>query len=206
MREKTIEWKRHTFSFQDNEDDDDNDFEENDSGYSDVKMLKLPQIINTPLGPYKFNDSLNPFKQFNFWMGEANFDITHGIINKIKKVSGVEILIVLTRYRFIVAIGSIFDESEVQQNIEIEVLDKDINTIVLSKIENKRIKHKLIRDVDDIKKESKYWVMYVFPNGMIHKFGSEEICDELVENLELCHELKELSGGIILNSHSNVNQ
>jgi len=101
------------------------DDEENFSDYSydqdaepDVNFNSKPlKAISTPMGIIPYTDNTASSKIFNFWVGHTNFDITHNISSIIENCFGVESLDIFTRYRFRIAIGKAFDESEVKSNI-----------------------------------------------------------------------------------------
>jgi hypothetical protein len=55
---------------------------------------------------------------YDCWVGHANFDITPSIKGKLKNTEGVEALRIITRYRFFIGVGKMFDFSEVRKVIE----------------------------------------------------------------------------------------
>ena len=61
-------------------------------------MMPMKAII-TPIGLLPM-DSLSMSEIFNFWVGHSNFSITKDIASVIEQSEGVEILDVITRYRF----------------------------------------------------------------------------------------------------------
>lgn len=80
---------------------------------------KLPQSSNTPikviaspLGLIPYNEHTASGKIFNFWLGHTNFNISSKIKDLIEECDGVEILDIFTRYRFRIAIGKCFNDSE----------------------------------------------------------------------------------------------
>lgn len=75
------------------------------------------KVIATPMGIIPMNDNTASGKIFNFWVGHTNFDITKKIAQIIESIAGVETLDVFTRYRFRVAIGKAFNDSEVMRDI-----------------------------------------------------------------------------------------
>ena len=98
--------------YQDDEEPNDHDEE--------LKVQHQSQAIKaiaTPMGIIPFNDNTASGKIFNFWMGHTNFDISKSIVNIIEKIDGVETLDVFTRYRFRIAIGKAFDDSQIMRNI-----------------------------------------------------------------------------------------
>lgn len=91
----------------------DEDDEEND----DIKSQHIPannpiKVIASPLGLIPYNEHTASGKIFNFWLGHTNFNISKSIKDIIEKCDGVEILDVFTRYRFRIAIGKCFNDSE----------------------------------------------------------------------------------------------
>ena len=55
---------------------------------------------------------------YDCWVGHANFDITPSIMAKLKRTEGVEALKIISRYRFFIGVGRMFDFSEVRKFIE----------------------------------------------------------------------------------------
>lgn len=78
---------------------------------------KAFKAISTPMGIIPYTENTASSKIFNFWVGHTNFNITQSISTLIETTKGVETLDVFTRYRFRIAVGKIFDESEVKSNI-----------------------------------------------------------------------------------------
>lgn len=81
-----------------------------------VKKIKC-NIINTPFGMIPVNENTASSEIFNFWTGHSNFAITKTVAELIESTSGVETLNVFTKYRFRIAIGKAFNDSQVMRNI-----------------------------------------------------------------------------------------
>lgn len=79
------------------------------------------RVIATPMGIIPMNDNTVSGKIFNFWVGHTNFDITKRVGDLIEQTEGVETLDIFTRYRFRIAVGKIFDDSEVMRDINSRV-------------------------------------------------------------------------------------
>ena len=79
---------------------------------------KLIPMIMTPLGPVPLLEEMLPGKIFNFWIAHTNFSVSNAILKIVDGVPGVEILRPLSKYRFQIAIGKMFDTTEVQKSIE----------------------------------------------------------------------------------------
>jgi hypothetical protein len=91
--------------------------------YSDTEITQQPQfdqpikVIASPLGLIPYNEYTAPGKIFNFWVGHTNFNITQEIKSIIEACDGIEILDIFTRYRFRIAVGKCFIDSEVMTEI-----------------------------------------------------------------------------------------
>jgi hypothetical protein len=55
---------------------------------------------------------------YDCWVGHANFDITPSVMSKLKRTEGVEALKIISRYRFFIGVGKMFDFAEVRNSIE----------------------------------------------------------------------------------------
>jgi hypothetical protein len=199
---KVISWEKYEFEFGGHEghEEESEVFNEIDE-MDDLSDMDIPVVMNTPFGLFRVDDSMNPFKRFEFRMGHTNFDITPSIMNQIQEVPGVEVLLVSTRYRFIIATGKLFDFGDVRLAIEREVCGKHKTHFLIDEINNKTIKEKVQTIHDDIK-ASKYWVIYVFPNGSVEYYKSEENSDDFYQNEILLTHASQVSGGILITSEN----
>jgi len=82
--------------------------------YNGRYLLGPPGII--PLGDHNSFDRL-----YNVWVGHASFDIGQEEARAIEDTRGVELLKVVTPYRFLVAFGKLFKTTEVKRAIEAAV-------------------------------------------------------------------------------------
>ena len=158
---------------------------------------KIPKLVHTPLGVYQIDDSMSPMKQFDCWLGHTNFDITDSVQEHIESTPGVEVLVILTRYRFFLGVGKLFSFRDVRVSIENAVCNKDDNaksefSIVDTEVEN--IKSEL--------SEYKHWAIFIFPNGEISHIGANSLEDKQYrETVLLYKRAKVLSGGTIIQSN-----
>ena len=86
--------------------------------YEDGEEENPSLFINTPFGPASM---LNPFaaiKDFNYHMFSVDFDMEAYEYEIIKALAGVEVCIKTSRYRYVVAIGELFDVFMTKFNIE----------------------------------------------------------------------------------------
>jgi hypothetical protein len=91
----------------------------------ELKSIKTSSIkvMATPMGIIPVTENTASSKIFNFWVGHTNFNISRKIAQIIEDTSGVETLDVFTRYRFRIAIGKVFSDSNVMKNINDNVYE-----------------------------------------------------------------------------------
>jgi len=77
-----------------------------------------PQVIHTPFGVVPHDSILKPSDRWECWLGYTNFDLTHQVSDRMKTVSGVEALRIMSRYTFCVGIGKMFKFTSVRKEIE----------------------------------------------------------------------------------------
>lgn len=85
------------------------------------------KVITTPMGIIPLNDNTASNKIFNFWTGHTNFNITAHVLKIIEETEGVETLDIFTRYRFRIAVGKAFEDSEVMRLINQQVYKELLN-------------------------------------------------------------------------------
>lgn len=94
-------------------------------------------FVRTAFGIYDVKDAFNPMKQFVFWVGHVNFDLTPEEASILVKVPGIEKLKIQTRYRFMIAVGKAFEFSDVRKNINEQL--KIVEVITQENIEQNEI-------------------------------------------------------------------
>ena len=91
------------------------------------KILNGVRVIATPMGIIPLTENTASSKIFNFWLGHTNFNITKKVAEIIEETSGVETLDVFTRYRFRIAVGKAFKDSEVMRDINQKLYQESNN-------------------------------------------------------------------------------
>lgn len=129
MKNRLIVWEKWVDPFDPEnlklDNDEDNIEEQLENEQQDIMSPLLHnqiKVIMTPIGMLPA-DVLATSDKFNFWIGHTNFDITTGVANTIEQSSGVEVLDILTRYRFRIAVGKIFTDREVMKQINDNVYE-----------------------------------------------------------------------------------
>ena len=97
--------------------------EENEEEFMDT-YKQSNAAGNIPFLPVskELMDDMAMLSNFDCWIGHTNFDITKETKAMLNKTEGVELLKVLSRYRFFVGIGKMFDFKEVRKNIEYNII------------------------------------------------------------------------------------
>jgi hypothetical protein len=131
-------------------------------------MSKIPKLVTTPAGVFQLHDKMNILSQFDCWMGYTNFNITQGVQDKIETAEGVELLIIISRYRFFLGVGKLFNFKNVRSEIEKVLigqrLDKDTKETVT-----------LIKEMIS---EDKHWTIFVSKGGKIEYASTNDDEDE----------------------------
>ena len=179
-------------------------------------MSKIPKLISTPLGIFQLYDKMSPMKQFECWMGYTNFNITGQIQKNIENVNGVELLSVISRYRFFIGVGKLFNFKTVRIDVE-NLLNCNDKTPKKQKGESISDAYETLfgkdqaNSDDDITTEEtveiikevisqdKYWAIFVGENGEIDSTSSHQENDiTYLEKLLSYKKLRRKNGGIIL--------
>lgn len=174
-------------------DKDNDDFDNYNEFDNDIGPPKM--VTNTVFGQYLLSDELHPYKTFQLWQADTNFKITKGDWKKLIDINGVEILVPITRYKFMVGVGKLFSFSNVRVDIEFALCQKHKIDIAINHIEDNSLRARLI-DIKSKIKNSNSWAIYVFPNGNIDYTTSDNF--DYAEKLQLYRESYLLSNGLFI--------
>ena len=176
------------------EDEEEVDITELYSGF----ISEIPTIVSTPVGMYRLQDRMSPTKQFDCWMGYTNFDITEEVKDVIESAKGVELLVVLTRYRFFLGVAKLFNFRDVRVTIENELCNRHIEEV---KIQDEKTRDEIEALQKKLAAQSKHWAIFVFPNGEFDYASSDDKNDEsFLEKMIQYNEARVISGGIVVKS------
>ena len=94
------------------------DFEDYEEAL-DQDMIKHSHIrtIITPFGVLPITEKTRASNYFKLWVGHSNFKLTEDFYKVIGDSAGVEALDILTPYRFRIAIGKMFVDSDVMKTV-----------------------------------------------------------------------------------------
>ena len=96
--------------------------EDEELSYEDQIISKDTKIV--PFSSKMLEEAMM-VSNFDCWVGHTNFNITEAIKKTLDKIDGIEIMKVMSRYRFFVGIGKMFDFTNVRQDIEENLLQED---------------------------------------------------------------------------------
>ena len=167
-----------------------------DSKYDDDEDDEIQNVMSTPFGLWRVDDTFNPYSQFKLWMGHTNFTINRKIATIIKCIPGVEILTVLTRYRFMIGVAELFNIRDVRTAIENTLKCGSEKQILIT---DEGIKQKIVELKKELSKEKK-WAIYIFPNGQIDYTSSKEMDDVFMDKVMTYRGCIEHSNGILIES------
>ena len=162
-------------------------------------------MISTPIGFFHNEDVNRPDKQFDCWLGYTNFEITNSIKSKIEKVEGIELLSILSRYRFFVGIGKLFTFNG-WDGIRIKI---ESTLTGVAEEEDSRICDETYEIIETIKTQiqlDKHWAIFVFPNGEYDYVSSNNMDEDFIKKLSIFKLARDFSGGIIVSSEEQNEQ
>jgi|APGre2960657423_1045063.scaffolds.fasta_scaffold135508_1 hypothetical protein len=130
MTDKKIAWEKWVDFEEDEEEVFDEESEEGEELMQDMEMVPLG--IRTPIGVYSPFDPMLPSRMFDCWICHTNFDITESDKAALDLVDGIEVLKIMSRYRFFIGIGKMFSLTDVRPLVETALNLK--STSVIEKI------------------------------------------------------------------------
>ena len=179
-------------------------------------MSKIPKLVSTPLGVFQLYDKMSPMKQFECWMGYTNFDITGHIQKNIENINGVELLSIISRYRFFIGVGKLFSFKTVRVDAE-NLLgcnnknpEKQTSENIAeayealygenqSKPDDDITTEETVEIIKEVISQDKYWAIFIGENGEVDYTSSNQENDiTYLEKLLLYRKLRRKNGGIIL--------
>jgi len=102
-----------------------------DEDESVVEHNHIKVMMHPILGAIPVTDYSQPGKLFNFWIGHTDFTISNAVMKIIEDTDGVEVLDIISRYRFRVGIGALFQDREVFDKIITNIREKSEHKITL---------------------------------------------------------------------------
>ena len=140
MKERKIAWERWVDEIVEEDHDIDDMDEEMDEDHPAMQLLDIPGPIRTPLGQFDPKEPMSPSNMFDCWFCHTNFDLTEADKNELDMVDGIEVLRIVSRYRFFIGIGKMFSLTDVRPQVELalNVNQHGIIAQLISEISGKR--------------------------------------------------------------------
>lgn len=186
--------------------DPDQSFEDEDEFYDESEYDDNPNILmkanvqnvmSTPFGFWRVDDSMNPYKQFKMWMGHTNFSITRDVVEVLQSIPGVEVLQIMTRYRFIIGVGELFDIRDVRRTIETQL---ECHKDECDMIPDQELLAQIFELRATLTDKFDQWAIYVFPNGKIDFTTSDEA--NFGQQLNMYRQAVDYSNGVLIESEN----
>jgi hypothetical protein len=153
--------------------------------------------MRTPQGLYFIDEDASLADVYNFWIGHTNFLVTHFVLNEIEKTAGVEIVDVLTPFRFRIAVGKMFDWEEVRADLENKICDPERLNLNSDKELNEDDKKKINGISREMAEYAPYWAGFMLPNGKVSTVVSKNLNKKFQDDLDHFRNIKQGVGGVI---------
>src|SRR5690606_6555751 len=86
---------------------------------------RVKMIVDPMYGAVPVTEATQIGRNFKLWIGHTNFNITRRISNIIEQTKGVEVLNIITRYRFRIGVGTTFCDRTTMNRIENNIKKKN---------------------------------------------------------------------------------
>jgi len=114
MKDIKLVWEKWENVYEDDEEDVvDDDVYNEEMAEEDMEYQRQILVFNQP----EYESQIDISKLFNFWVCHCNFNIDEDCVSIIEECAGVETLEIITRYRFRIAVGKVFQDREVMGEI-----------------------------------------------------------------------------------------
>jgi len=166
-----------------------------------IHSIRPLKVVNTKLGLLTVTENAVADYHFDFWTLHTNFGISDEIAKIICETPGVDAFIPMTRYRCRIGFpkSGLFDVKEVKLEIQKRICFQenigDIEPDNLKAVFPDNIKEKIDAKLGELKSRSKYWALYVLPNGEMEILESEVPSDIFKSKLKVFEETQKLAGG-----------
>jgi hypothetical protein len=161
-----------------------------DSDGEEMHMQRRPLVVvHHTLGLIPVSPNSFACEQYNFFMGNTNFEVDKKIQKIISEVPGVEIVDTITRYRFRVAVGKAFNTNEVLQSIDKAVQEEKPRRF---------LDGEMAILITNLKASNMHFAIYIAPNKKWDFFADKNL-DKVKQYVEYKYrETKEMVGGEIV--------
>lgn len=149
--------------------------EKEESDGVNIENFMFIKRISTPVGAFDPNDNMLPTKMFDCWIGHTNFAITDKELSVLDNVEGIEVLEVMTKYRFFIGIGKLFNFQSVRLNIQHALCGNESNELEMTgDITGTSAIFQKINEIMMNVQGRDRWAVYVGKDGSIRSISSDE--------------------------------
>ena len=167
-----------TDEFEDEEDDEDMMVGDQSFG---LVFDSQDNKVRTPIGTFYIDEPLSPSNMYDCWIGHTNFRLTdEDYVLLDQYVDGIEVIKMMSKYRFFVGVGKLFNFKDVQTKIQ--------ETLLYSQ---DSLRFNLTQD--------KIWSAFIGDDGTIKHVVKTEGMD-IEEYKAKVEELKSLKNGSFITS------
>ena len=85
---------------------------------------ELGTVTSLPVSDQMVQD-IAMLENYDCWIGHCNFDITPDVMETLDSTPGIEVLKIISRYRFFIGIGKMFKFKSVRKHISRTILHKE---------------------------------------------------------------------------------
>lgn len=85
---------------------------------------ELGTVTSLPISDQMIQD-IAMLENYDCWIGHCNFDITPDVMETLDSTPGIEVLKIISRYRFFIGIGKMFKFKSVRKHISRTILHKE---------------------------------------------------------------------------------
>jgi hypothetical protein len=165
-----------------------------------IHSIRPLKVINTRMGLLTVTENAVADYHFDFWTLHTNFAITQKIGETICNAPGVDAFIPMTRYRCRIGFpkSGLFNVTQAKLEIERLITQPEVDNDSASSINpifTDDIQAKINDKIEELKLRSKYWALYVLPNGSMEILESETLGDTFNTKIQIFRESEKLAGG-----------
>ena len=159
----------------------------------DYTENQADELITSPFGTFLIKDFFNPMRQYSWSIGHTNFNVTRGFIDNLAQVDGIEKIVPISRYKFMVAFGKCFNINEVKDSIYLKFKS---NPPIDDKVKDK------VNDLNHLYEDG--WFIYIPYKDEWKIFTKEELKDGYSEEFSNYKKLQEEKGGMLISNETDI--
>jgi len=160
-------------------------------------------ILTTPMGVISTETKEEYESSYNMWTAHTTFDLTKANFMALNRMEGIDGLQPMSRYRFNVIIGYLFDENEVKKSIE-KLLVGDLQTFItayevvatgMNPVLSPELQNQLQAAVSLI--EEPIYAILILPNGKMVIVTSKTLTEKFCQEVQKLHVTQSATAGYL---------